>query len=136
MVDPFRSKYYDKLANASMHNSTYENTSTEEARKSVMVKSVSAVLPSTAPLSPIKKTENSEEATAPSPETEKVVDKFEDPSGDGYSLNMIQRNGDEVRMAFISKLIEKGFWQSVYDKPKTHQTGFVTMVLIKNSYNI
>eukprot|EP00826_Nyctotherus_ovalis_P052255 TRINITY_DN6601_c0_g2_i8.p2 TRINITY_DN6601_c0_g2~~TRINITY_DN6601_c0_g2_i8.p2 ORF type:complete len:157 (+),score=15.62 TRINITY_DN6601_c0_g2_i8:48-473(+) len=58
-------------------------------------------------------------------EGEKSPAKFGDSSGEGFSLNYIDKRGRDCRMKYMNQLAYKGIWVPVSEKPKTHQTGIV-----------
>jgi len=58
-------------------------------------------------------------------EDEKLLDKFEDPSNEGFTLNYVEKKAHDIRMKYLHSLVMMKILVPCHLKPKTHQTGTI-----------
>ena len=121
-ADRVRSSYYSKLSQIKSHTAQGSGSSSPEDVKKGLSKSTVTVPSPVAP--PLMPTKSSTIDDAPEVQVdEKVMEKYEDPNNEGFALNYIEKAGHDLRMKFLHSLAKMGLWVSIWDKPKTHQTG-------------
>ncbi len=115
--DRLRSSYYAKLKQAEMQNSIpLSNEDTKRVSGSILSTP-------TKPVAPPKLLHSLSDEVPTVGEDEKLASTFEDPSGEGFALNYIEKVGHDIRMKFLHTLVMKGVLVPASMKPKTHQTG-------------
>lgn len=117
-MDPhsFRFKYYDKLTMAKTSSAIITGTHRiEEVKKSESEVKLNEVSPNM--------TKSIKDDNLALAEGERLVNKFEDPNNEGFSLNYIERTAHSYRMKYLHSLASKKIWIPISEKPKTHQTG-------------
>jgi hypothetical protein len=59
-------------------------------------------------------------------EDEKLLEKFEDPSNEGFTLNYVEKAARDIRMKYLHSLVMMKILVPSHLKPKTHQTGITS----------
>ena len=127
--DRFRSSYYSKLQHMTSltpQPPPIEKAASmiEDSKKSMMALSTSGTKPVAPPIMPAQKPETEEVSVVG--EGEKISEKFEDPSNEGFALNYIEKTGHDLRMKFMHSLVMMKILVPLSMKPKTHQTGILS----------